>query len=470
MSTPLRVGDLSAELIGTDLWGVTWRGREVLHRLFARARDDAWGTPRAVCTSTRWSQGEGIAIEQHSDASASGLPVRWTTRYELSDSGLVADLTATALARARVNRLGWCLLHPLSHVGGAVDVSLAGRERRFRFPSLLEPQPLASDGPRPAWGPFDELRVSVGDVALLAEFEGDLFETEDQRNWTDASFKTYSTPLALPRPHVLEEGQRLHQRVTCRFKQSVRADAHDVEPIACRPGATTWSVLLDSDCAEADLDAALTAVDAVRVRVRGDEATSAHHLVARARASGRAWELELVCGRVVDWDGFRRLLADPRAPEVIIVVPDGPSGSATETTSGALMQAAATELGRAHLLGGGTLHNPCELLRHDVTQLAVASFTYSPLVHDDDERSIGETLCTYPAVVASVRAASRGAEVSVGPLRDADRLTPEWVGRSLSAWRDAGADRICVARASEVAQGGRLNALGRAVRGAHDSR
>ena len=37
---------------------------------------------------------------------------------------------------------------------------------------------------------------------------------EDQRNWTDASYKTYSTPLRLPYPVEIQEGDRVWQRVT----------------------------------------------------------------------------------------------------------------------------------------------------------------------------------------------------------------------------------------------------------------
>ena len=44
--------------------------------------------------------------------------------------------------------------------------------------------------------------------------EGDTFETEDQRNWTDASFKTYCTPLGLPYPVTVAEGTRIVQSVT----------------------------------------------------------------------------------------------------------------------------------------------------------------------------------------------------------------------------------------------------------------
>ena len=46
------------------------------------------------------------------------------------------------------------------------------------------------------------------------DFEGDVFETEDQRNWTDASYKTYSTPLSITYPVTIEKGTRIYQRVS----------------------------------------------------------------------------------------------------------------------------------------------------------------------------------------------------------------------------------------------------------------
>jgi hypothetical protein len=56
-------------------------------------------------------------------------------------------------------------------------------------------------------------------------FEGDIFETEDQRNWTDASFKTYSTPLELPFPVEVANGEKTFQMVALSVTPS-REDAH----------------------------------------------------------------------------------------------------------------------------------------------------------------------------------------------------------------------------------------------------
>jgi hypothetical protein len=47
----------------------------------------------------------------------------------------------------------------------------------------------------------------------MLTFSGDVFETEDQRNWTDASFKTYSTPLSLPFPVKVGKGDLTSQKI-----------------------------------------------------------------------------------------------------------------------------------------------------------------------------------------------------------------------------------------------------------------
>ena len=61
--------------------------------------------------------------------------------------------------------------------------------------------------------PFAEMagmghEVVPGVWADLA-LEGDIFEMEDQRNWTDASFKTFSTPLRIPYPVGDRQGTRI---------------------------------------------------------------------------------------------------------------------------------------------------------------------------------------------------------------------------------------------------------------------
>ena len=51
-------------------------------------------------------------------------------------------------------------------------------------------------------------------LRVACRMEGDTFEMEDQRNWMDASYKTYVRPLALPWPYTLAKGEKLSQRVS----------------------------------------------------------------------------------------------------------------------------------------------------------------------------------------------------------------------------------------------------------------
>ena len=60
--------------------------------------------------------------------------------------------------------------------------------------------------------------------------EGDAFEMEDQRNWADASFKTYVRPLSKPRPYVIAKGAADRQRITV----SVEGKAFDARHLRPR--------------------------------------------------------------------------------------------------------------------------------------------------------------------------------------------------------------------------------------------
>ena len=61
-------------------------------------------------------------------------------------------------------------------------------------------------------------------------FAGDIFETEDQRNWTDASFKTYCTPLDKPFPAEITAGTPVHQEITVELDRTASLPVVVSEP------------------------------------------------------------------------------------------------------------------------------------------------------------------------------------------------------------------------------------------------
>ena len=58
----------------------------------------------------------------------------------------------------------------------------------------------------------------------------------DQRNWTDASYKTYVRPLALPWPYTLAAGSRLEQSVSLTLSGSTATKASSDNRIALKIG------------------------------------------------------------------------------------------------------------------------------------------------------------------------------------------------------------------------------------------
>jgi hypothetical protein len=81
----------------------------------------------------------------------------------------------------RRNRIGFCILHPADCAGVACRVTqVNGAVEETTFPQAIS-----------AHQPFFNIQSIAQRVTptLWAEvqFSGDIFEMEDQRNWTDAS-------------------------------------------------------------------------------------------------------------------------------------------------------------------------------------------------------------------------------------------------------------------------------------------
>ena len=102
----------------------------------------------------------------------------------------------------------------------------------------IAPQARVDGSYRPMIEAFSHLAVTfTGGQVLEADLEGDLFELEDQRNWTDGSFKTYPTPLARSKTRRMRAGEHVRQRVVLRLK-GARA-AHDSSRMC---PASPWAV------------------------------------------------------------------------------------------------------------------------------------------------------------------------------------------------------------------------------------
>ena len=123
---------------------------------------------------------------------------------------LAEPLTAFLTARC-----GFAVLHPIDGVAGqrAIIEHVDGSQEEATFPELILPAQ-----------PFKNIRAIhhwvTPVITARCRLNGDVFEMEDQRNWSDASYKTYVRPLALPWPYVMEQGVINRQSVELDIKRS----------------------------------------------------------------------------------------------------------------------------------------------------------------------------------------------------------------------------------------------------------
>lgn len=126
-----------------------------------------------------------------------------------SDGTVIYSFDGEALSSFERMRIGLCVLHPLTECAGkpvAIEHT-DGSVEEGQFPRFVSPVE-----------PFKDIRAIRYEPAPMVQveirFEGEIFEMEDQRNWTDASFKTYGTPAELPRPVLIEKGTKVRQKAT----------------------------------------------------------------------------------------------------------------------------------------------------------------------------------------------------------------------------------------------------------------
>ncbi|MEY2410108.1 MAG: D-apionolactonase [Verrucomicrobiota bacterium] len=186
-------------------------GDEVIRAIYAAVRHQDWSTIPPQVTLTQQHVGPDsfhLAFDVHCTRG----PVNYTWQGDIKGdaSGRVRfEFDGISKSDFLRNRIGICVLHPIEECRGkSLSIEHSdGSLETGTFPDDIAPHQ-----------PFFDIRamscnvMKTGAIARL-EMAGDAFEMEDQRNWSDASFKTYCTPLARPLPHPVKVGDRVQQSV-----------------------------------------------------------------------------------------------------------------------------------------------------------------------------------------------------------------------------------------------------------------
>ena len=135
----------------------------------------------------------------------------WRVAMRGDEDGTIGvEINGKAMRSFQYRRAGLCVLHPLSLCRGALCTieKTGGSTERKRFPDeTIAPWPLFTN--------IVSMKNFVSDnVDCTVRLSGGVFETEDQRNWTDASFKTYTPPIARQQVMEFATGETVEQGVT----------------------------------------------------------------------------------------------------------------------------------------------------------------------------------------------------------------------------------------------------------------
>lgn len=216
----LRAGPLSMVYENGDLRYIKLGPHEVLRRIYVAVRDQNWGTIPPVFSNIQMEiQADAFRISYTAVHQRDEIDFAWQgTLIGGSDGSLTFGMQGEARSTFMKNRIGFCVLHPASCADAPCVVEhVDGTSSKAPLPRyIVASQPVP---------PFMEMRALAHEIEpgqwAEVQFQGDTFEMEDQRNWTDASYKTFCTPLRIPFPVEIRQGKRIRQSVSLflRFTQ-----------------------------------------------------------------------------------------------------------------------------------------------------------------------------------------------------------------------------------------------------------
>jgi hypothetical protein len=208
--TALRSGLLTAFLEGADLRDLRLGGVELVRRLCFAVRDENWDTiPGQLNNLSIDVQANSFLVSFDAHHGNRDLDFRCHATIQGDQSGNIAyTMSGQAVRGFRYCRIGFCVLHPPAYAGRRYRGATPAGTITGELPQTIGPQRYEGGLYFPLFDAVSSLTVALaGGVEAKFVFEGDLFEMEDQRNWTDGSFKTYCTPLSLGYPHTANPGQ-----------------------------------------------------------------------------------------------------------------------------------------------------------------------------------------------------------------------------------------------------------------------
>ncbi|MEM9829628.1 MAG: hypothetical protein AAF944_03270 [Bacteroidota bacterium] len=433
----LTAGSLKCQYEEGNLRYIQIGNIELLRMIYSAVRDRNWDTITPNISKEKVTQHHDHFTITY-DCQYQRGEIDFLAHYRIrgeADGNITFSMDGKALSTFRRNRVGFCVLHPASAAGMDCQITHTDEtSSEARFPTPISPHQPFQDIQRMQWSPTDEIIASL-------EFTGDIFETEDQRNWTDDSFKTYCTPLDLPFPVTVHQGEKIRQKVTLRLKKApanITADSQSLqlvvseEEIPLPPIGIGRSTEFDTlTSSEIDL---LQKIHFSHYRIdlhlhEPDWTEKWKRSVAEAQALTWSLEVALHFGNqsAEQLESFLKVTSINLVSSILIFE------EARKVASIDLLNQVVPKL-RQHFphakIGSGTDYFFTELNRDRLPPKGLGSLTYSinPQVHHFDNQSLIETLQAQAYTVESAQQFANGTPVRVSPVTLKMRRNPNATG------------------------------------------
>ncbi len=426
----LVAGPLTLEYSEGSLWNISNGSEEAIRRIYLVFQDINWTSRPFIIKDEIWQIADrsfSAKIKAQGSHDAKDLSVELEITGSESGEITYGFSASTAVSFMR-NRLGLCLLHPvaglagreceLTKADGAVEVS--------RFPDAISPNQ-----------PFLNLsgishKLQSGQVVSV-NFAGEIFESEDHRNWSDASYKTYCTPISLPFPAQVTPGEALSQKIT------ISISGEHVTPISKNESAVITVDAKEFELPEIGLGLSEDPAHLIASEYVGFEDLAIKHLrlslngdsqirYAVEKALLVTQQLKIDLDVAIKAESLEQLKAILQS---IIEFKDQIRSlyifSASEkTTPIRFIQVAEEQLGDKSKIIGGTDLYFTELNRNQsaVDFVDRVNFSINPQVHSFDDRTLIQNTATQKTIAKNAHRIANGKKVSIGPITLRPRYNP----------------------------------------------
>lgn len=442
MMVSLRAGPLTLEFdpeIGAIRYVELPDGTEAVRAVYPSLRGADWSTTAPQVRHLVVQHGEDDFVVRFGLVYENGYEAEATITGGAAD--VVFAYEGHAAGAFDTNRTGLCVLHPASLADQPVEVRHPdGTRESGRFPDLVQPD----------W-PFREIvgvSTKLPGYKVDVTMEGETFEMEDQRNFGDASFKTYCYPQSRPYPYRIEAGGRIAQ--TVRIKAQPWGSR--VEGLPPMPEGVAGLLFIDETLPVPLLgltvgpiasSEAIAAAPADFVSFRAEEARDLPK------------PMEVVMDVSPDADGRNETMLQRMAaltdPIERLVVP---------LSAAQHLQAMTLVAGEAPVVLAGA--GFAELNRSGYPEADGYGFGWHPQAHLTDDRTLFENVECLPDLVATVAERTEG-PIIVGPLQIAAGADPRrgtlleaaWLVSALASLARSDADAATLMGLDELSQDGK---------------